>query len=124
MRCGVPPAAGRRERHQRFGANKIALAFSDKSKQRKRARIKRIGQKRPPRQVLNRARLAAAACQLPFRKFIERNWLPGRELQTSIRVRNCQIVSSRLGDNKSSDKRKCAERKNYGGRRRTLRSAR
>src|SRR5205823_361499 len=96
------------------------LAFGDKSKQRKRARINRIGEKRPPRQVLNRAKLTAAACQLPFRKFIERNRLPGRELQTSIRVGNCQIVSSRVRDYKYSDNSKCEERSDADGRRRPL----
>src|SRR5262249_21338576 len=117
---GIPPAAGRRERHQRFSASKIALAFGDKSKQRKRARIEWIGQKGPPRQVLNRAKLAAAARQLPFRQFIQRNRLPGRYKQTSIWVSDCQIVSSRVRDNEHSDKSKCEERKDDDGRRQPL----
>src|SRR5262249_45665669 len=103
-----------------FSASKIALAFSDKSKQRKRARIKRIGQKRSPRQVLNRAKLAAAVRQLPFRQFIQRNWLPGGYKQTFLWVRNCQIVSSRVRDNKHSDKSKYEERKDADGRRQPL----
>src|SRR5262249_56364337 len=83
-------------------------------------RSKRLGQKRPPRQVLNRVKLAAAVRQLPFRLFIQRNRLPGRYKQSSLWVRNCQIVSSRVRDNKHSDKSKCEERKDADGRRQPL----
>src|SRR5262249_15177893 len=72
---------------------------------------------RSPRQVLNRAKLAAAVRQLPFRQFIQRNWLPGGYKQTFLWVRNCQIVSSRVRDNKHSDKSKYEERKDADGRR-------
>src|SRR5262249_44705771 len=111
VRRRISPTAGRRERHQRFSASKIALAFSDKSEQRKRARIKRIGQKRPLRQVLNRAKLAAAVRQLPFRHLTRRARPPGRKKHPPLWSKISKMVPSRARKKKHSKKRKCKKRK-------------
>src|SRR5262249_61884339 len=96
------------------------FALGPNPKKEKAAQKKRTPHGRPPRKFLTRARLAAPVRQLPFRQFIQRNRLPGCYKQSPLWVKNCQIVSRRVRDNKHSDKIKCEKRKHADGRRQPL----